>query len=84
MIALGLLSAVTDASGAGERNDLSERCEETDSRDIRAVLRFGKGFRVLGEEIGNGLIVALTEKIGFADGGVRERSLEGEEGLRDQ
>jgi len=70
MIAFRLLCAVAASLVSGEGNDLSIGSEEANRRDVRAVLWRGKGFSVLGKEIGHRLIVTLAEKIGFADGGV--------------
>jgi hypothetical protein len=61
-----------------------ERGEEGDRSDVWSVLGNRERFFVLGQSNGEGIIVALTEEIGFADRFLRQRGVEGKERLADQ
>src|SRR5713226_2996195 len=83
MIECGLLGAVVGLP-TGMLNEKSERSEESDGGDVRAGFGRRKGFCVFVEESSHGFVAALTEEIGFADGLVGQRSVEGEGGRRQQ
>src|SRR5260370_28478548 len=70
----GLLRAVVTDIAAGELGELREGSEKSNRRDVRAGLWWRKKLDVFGQEGG---IVALAQEISFADGLVREGSVEG-------
>jgi hypothetical protein len=74
VIELGLLRAVVTDVVAGELSELREWSKKSDGRDVGAGFGRREKLDVIGQE---GRIMALAEKIGFADGLVGERSIEG-------
>jgi hypothetical protein len=77
MIEPGLLSAVIGDAAIGELSELREWSEKSNGRDVGAGLGRWEKLDVFAQE---GCIVALAEEVGFADGGVRERRVEGGSG----
>src|SRR5713226_1699965 len=79
VIEKGLLGAVVTDVVAGELSELREGSEKGNGRDMRAGLGRREKLDVFAQER---CIVALAQEIGFADGFVGERSVEGECGRR--
>jgi hypothetical protein len=74
VIEAGLLGTVRAETAIGELGELRERGEERDGRDVGAGLGRREKLDVSAQE---GCIMALAEEIGFADGFVGERGIEG-------
>jgi hypothetical protein len=79
MLLRGLLGTVVHPL-AGLLNEKGEAGKECDRRDVRAGFGPGQKNGVAIQEPGHGLVVALAEEIGFADGLVGQGSVEGEGG----
>src|SRR6266852_1926820 len=84
MIERSLLSTVTGSVLAGLLDEKGEGSEESDRGDVGTRFRRRKEFRVFVEESGHRFVMALAEEIGFADGLVGERRVEGERGRRQE
>ncbi len=82
MIECCLLGAVAGGVLAGLLDEKRERREDGDGIDVWAGLGRRKKFCVFVEKSGHGVVAALAEEVGFADGFVGERSVEGECGRR--
>jgi hypothetical protein len=82
MIKGGLLGAVAGSVLAGLLDEKGERSEESNGIDVRASLGGLQELCVFVEESSHGLIAALAKEIGFANGLVGERSVEGKGGRR--
>jgi len=76
----GLLRAVADGLTAGGFNELNVGGIDLDLRDEGAFVWFGQQAEIGVKEGNGGLIVALAEEVGFADGFVGKGSVEGERG----
>jgi hypothetical protein len=78
VIERGLLRAVARAVLTRELGRESERGKESNGSDMWASLGWGEVFGVFVKETGEGFIAALAEEVGFADGLVGKRCVEGE------
>jgi len=78
MIESRLLGAVTRGVLARLLDEKSEGSEESDGGNVRAGFRRREEFCVFVEESGHGVVMALAEEVGFADGLVGEGRVEGE------
>ena len=75
-----LLGAVVADESVREVDGLDEGGVERDRRDVRAGFGRLEEFCVFGEQAPEGAVVALAEEVGFADGLLGERGVEGEGG----
>jgi hypothetical protein len=78
VIERGLLRAVARAVLTRELGRESERGKESNGSDMWASLGWGEVFGVFVKETSEGFIAALAEEVGFADGLVGKRGVEGE------
>src|SRR6266852_6243727 len=83
VIQCGLLRAVVSDERVRIVNELSERGEQCDRANIRTGFWRREVLGIFVKEARECAIVALAEEIGFADGFVRQRGVEGE-GRRNQ
>jgi hypothetical protein len=77
MLLFGLLSTVVD-SLTGEENQAREGSKELDGRNIGAGVGRTEHLLVSGQKKSHGFVAALAEEVGFADGFVGERRVEGQ------
>src|SRR5258708_7964051 len=83
VIQCGLLLAVVSDERVRIVNELSKRGEKCDRADIRTGFWRWQALGIFVEETHERTVMALAEEIGFADGFVRQRGVEGE-GRRNQ
>jgi hypothetical protein len=79
-----LLDAVAQGATAGCFEHLRVGSVDLNLGDVRAIVRRGKYAEIRREKRVGGLVVALTEEVGLADGFVRERRVESEQRLDDK
>jgi len=80
----GLLRTVTGGVLAGLLDEKGERSEHGDGGDVGPGFGRRQEFCVFVEESGHSFVAALAEEIGFADGLVGQRGVEGDERLAEQ